>query len=102
MKNPCAYDGSKQNKAFKEVLNSIIHINADIEIIGSWIWVHGGYEYRQLLKSIDFKYAPKKKCWCWFYGDYNHCHKEEISLDEIRSKYGSQKVDRKSKQYTLN
>lgn len=31
-----------ENKAFKEVINSIIHINADIEIIGSWIWVHGG------------------------------------------------------------
>lgn len=96
------YDKDDENKAFKEILNSIIHINADIEIIGSWLWVHGGYEYRELLKSIGFKYAPKKKCWCWHYGDYNRYHKKEISLDEIRMKYGSQSVSHKSKQYALN
>ena len=39
-----AYNTDDENKAFKEAINSIIHINADIEIIGSWIWVHGGYE----------------------------------------------------------
>ena len=50
-----AYNTDDENKAFKEVINSIIHINADIEIIGSWIWVHGGYEYRELLKSTGFK-----------------------------------------------
>ena len=42
-KNP-KYDYQAENDAFKEVLNKIIHINADIEIIGSWIWVHGGME----------------------------------------------------------
>jgi curved DNA-binding protein CbpA len=51
----CTQEEQSENEAFKEVLNSIIHINADVEIIGSWIWVHGGYEYRELLKSIDFK-----------------------------------------------
>lgn len=95
-------DAYEENQAFKEVLNSIIHINADIEIIGSWIWVHGGYEYRELLKSAGFKYAPKKKCWCWHYGDYNRYHKKEVSLDEIRMKYGSRSVNHKSKQYVLN
>ena len=96
------HNANEENQAFKEVLNSIIHINADIEIIGSWIWVHGGYEYRELLKSTGFKYAPKKKSWCWHYGDYNRYHKKEISLDEIRLKYGSQSVNHKSKQYALN
>lgn len=91
-----------ENKAFKEVINSIIYINADIEIIGSWVWVHGGYEYQELLKSIGFKYAPKKKSGCWHYGDYNRYHKKEISLDEIRMKYGSRTVNHKSKQYVLN
>ena len=96
------HNENEENQAFKEVLNSIIHINADIEIIGSWIWVHGGYEYRELLKSTGFKYAPKKKCWCWHYGDYNRYHKKEISLAEIRLKYGSQSVNHKSKLYALN
>lgn len=86
------YDRNEENKAFKEVINSIININADIEIIGSWIWVHGGYEYRELLKSIGFRFAPKKKCWCWHYREYKRYHKSEISLDDIRMKYGSQRV----------
>ena len=96
------YNTDDENKAFKEVINSIIHINADIEIIGSWVWVFNCYEYRELLKSIGFKYAPKKKSWCWHYGDYNRYHKKEISLDEIRLKYGSRSVNHKSKQYVLN
>lgn len=91
-----------ENKAFKEVLNRIININADIEIIGSWIWIHGGFEYRELLKSIGFKFAPKKKCWCWHYGENYRYHKTETSLNDIRAKYGSQKVNHKTKQYVLN
>ena len=59
-------------------------------------------KYRELLKSINFKYAPKKKSWCWHYGDYNRYHKKEVSLDEIRMKYGSRSVNHKSKQYVLN
>ena len=97
-----AYDDKAENEAFKEVINQIVHINADIEIIGSWVWVHGGYECRELLKGVGFKFAPKKKCWCWHYGDYKRYHKREVSLDEIRMKYGSQTVNRKPKQYALN
>ena len=97
-----AYDDEAENEAFKAVINDIIHINADIEIIGSWVWVHGGYEYRELLKSIGFKFAPKKKCWCWHFGDYRRRSKREISLEEIRQKYGSQKVNSKSKQFAIN
>lgn len=97
-----AYDDEAENEAFKAVINDIIHINADIEIIGSWVWVHGGYEYRELLKSVGFKFAPRKKCWCWHFGEYRKYHKHEASLDEIRNKYGSRTVSRKSKQCALN
>lgn len=95
------YDKDEENKAFKEVIQQIININADIEIIGIWIWVHGGYEYRELLKSIGFKYAPKKKCWCWHFGEYHRYHKTEVSLDDIRMKYGSQQVSNKTNHYAL-
>lgn len=96
------HDQDAENEAFKEVLNQIIHVNADIEIIGSWVWIHGGYEYRELLKSVGFKFAPKKKCWCWHFGEYKRYHKKEVSLDEIRMKYGSQTVHSKSKQFAID
>ena len=99
--NP-TYDFEAENEAFKEVLNKIIHINADVEIIGSWIWVHGGYEYRALLKSNGFKYGYKKKAWVWHFGEYKRYHTRDISLDEIRTIYGSKKVNSKSKQYAID
>ncbi|MDY2789161.1 MAG: J domain-containing protein [Lachnospiraceae bacterium] len=92
------YDDKAENEAFKAVINNIIHINADVEIIGSWIWVHGGYEYRELLKSMGFRYAPKKKCWCWHYGEYHRYHKGEVSLAEIRAKYGSEHIKHQTEQ----
>ncbi len=97
-----SYDDEAENEAFKSIINDIIHINADIEIIGTWIWIHVGYEYRELLKSVGFKFAPKKKCWCWHYGEYKRYHKKEVSLAEIRMKYGSQTVHNKSKQFALD
>lgn len=91
-------DDNDENEAFKDILNKIIHINADVEFIGSWLWVHGGYEYRELLKEVGFRYAPKKKAWCWHFGEYNRHHKREISLDEIRIKYGSQNIKNHTEQ----
>ena len=91
-----------ENEAFKSVMEQIAHINATVEVIGSWLWVHGGYEYRELLKSVGFRFAPKKKCWCWHYGEYRKYHKREVPLDVIRAKYGSRTVHNKSKQFALD
>lgn len=92
-----------ENEAFKEVLSKIIHINADIEIVGEWLWIErGAYEYRELLKSVGFRYASRKKAWYWHFGEYHRRSKKEITLDEIRQRYGSQKVNHRTKQYVLN
>ncbi len=96
------YDENEENTAFKEVLNVIIGYRMEKEIIGSWIWCFNCYVYKQKLKELGFKYAPKKKAWTWHFGDYKRYHKAEISLEDIRMKYGSQTVSHKQKQYTLN
>lgn len=92
-----------ENEAFKAVLNRIIHINADIEVCGAWIWVEkGSYENRELLKEVGFRFASRKKAWYWHFGEWHRRSKREITLDEIRLKYGSEKVSRQSKQYAVN
>lgn len=96
------HDVKEENKAFKEVLNQIIGFDMEIEIIGKWVWCFRCFAYKDRLKELNFNYAPKKKAWCWHYGDYRRYHKEEVSLDTIRAKYGSQKVNSQSKQYSLN
>ncbi len=87
-------DKAAEDKAIRDVLDALVNVNATVEIVGCWVWVsEGSYPYRELLKSLGFKYAPKKKAWCWHYGEYHRHHKREVSLDEIREKYGSQKVN---------
>lgn len=88
----------EENEEFKTVMSQISHINADIEVIGSWLWVHGGYEYKDLLKSVGFQYAPRKRCWTWHFGEYRRYHRKEITLDEIRQKYGTQQVKNRTEQ----
>lgn len=96
------YDDNAENEAFKAVLNQIIGYNMEIELIGSWIWCFNCYAYKDKLKELGFRYAPKKKAWTWHFGEYSRYHKGEIPIDNIRTKYGSQKVTRQSKQYSLN
>lgn len=96
------YDDEAENEAFKAVLNQIIGYSMEIELIGSWIWCFNCYAYKEQLKELGFKFAPKKKAWTWHYGEFSRYHKGEMPIDDIRAKYGSQKVTRQSKQYSLN
>lgn len=92
----------EEDTALRAVLNKIISFDMDIEIIGSWIWCFNSYPYKESLKAFGFKYAPKKQAWTWHYGEYKR-HSKETTLDDIRAKYGSQKVSHKnSMQYHLS
>ena len=83
---------TEKSEDFINIINSIINFNIDIEIIGSWVWCFNSYEYREQLKALGFKYAAKKKAWCWHSGEYKKRHKRNIELDEIRNKYGSETI----------
>lgn len=96
------YDYQAENDAFKAVINTIITYNMEIELIGNWIWCFDCFVYKDRLKELGFKFAPKKKAWTWHFGDYVRYHKSEVSLDEIRQKYGSKKIGGKSKQYAIS
>ena len=94
-------DGETYEKAtdetselYRDIINSIINFNIDIEIIGTWVWCFNSYEYREQLKALGFKYAAKKKAWCWHSGEYK-ARRSRKSLDEIRAKYGSDTIKEK-------
>ena len=61
---------SETSEEFVNIINSIINFNIDIEIIGTWVWCFNSYEYRAQLKELGFKYAAKRKAWCWHSGEY--------------------------------
>lgn len=83
----------ENDKALREVLEKIINFRGiDIEIIGQWIWVFNAYSYRKNLKEMGFNYAGKKKAWYFHTDTFRKLSNKKLSINEIRSYYGSSKV----------
>ena len=74
----------------EKVISLLLHFeNITIELIGSWVWVSGDTkEIKHKLKELGFKWASKKKM--WFYGEMKGRNPQEKSMEEIKSKYGSE------------
>ena len=85
---------------FIEIIDKLVKMqDLQIEICGSWIWISGNtYPNRTQLKEIGCKYAPKKKLWYWHNQDKKIKNKIE---EEIREKYGSQKIFAEKRQSVL-
>ena len=65
-----------------------------IELCGDWLWITGDTKsVKDILKGSDFKWACKKKAWYWRKEGIKCRQRGSISLDEIRLKYGSSKID---------
>ena len=87
-------DKAAEDRAIRAVLDALAGIDADVEIIGSWVWVtRNSFPYKELLKSLNFRYASRKRAWYFHADEYHRRSKREVSLDEIREKYGSQKMN---------
>lgn len=79
---------------FKEIIDKIISFNVDIEICGCWIWVGGNTKpYKDQLKEAGFYWASKKTMWYWRPEESKHKGKSNMTIDDIRNKYGSEKVN---------
>ena len=90
----------ENDKALREALEKIITFEGiEILICGQWIWVSGNtYNYKKELKEIGFKWASQKKQW-YFHTDVfiKKSHKS-LSMDEIKSYFGSTKVQTMQKE----
>ena len=81
----------------EKIIGLILHFeNITIELVGSWVWVSGDTkEIKEKLKELGFKWASKKKM--WFYGEMKGRNPQEKSMEEIKSKYGSETLKSKEK-----
>ena len=84
----------ENDKALREALQKIISFSGiEIEIAGQWIWVSGNtYAYKKELKEIGFKWANTKKQWYFHTEVFQKRSRKTLSMDEIRSRYGSTTV----------
>lgn len=89
----------ENDKALREVLQKIINFDGiEILIYGQWIWVSGNtYGYKKELKEIGFKWASQKRQWFWHSEVFRKKSHKTLTMDEIRSYYGSTKVNTNSR-----
>ena len=64
----------------------------EVELCGCWLWISGNtYAYKDHLKALGCSWASKKKMWSWHHQeDGSRFYRGKRSMNEIRSKYGSQ------------
>jgi len=61
-----------------------------IEVIGCFVWVSGDTKpYKEILKSLKFKWHSKKICWYLAPEDYRTRSRKDYEMDEIRAMYGT-------------
>ena len=91
-------DNEIQNAAqYKEAINAIINLEGIlIEICGGWIWVTGNtFNHKEILKASGFYFASKKLAWYFRSVEYKVSNRKTLSLDGIRTKYGTVKISGK-------
>ena len=86
---------TEQAKDFINIINNIISLDGlIIEIVGNWVWVTGNTkEHKEILKANGFYYASKKKAWYFKPSDYTGRSRKNYTLEEIKGKYGSIRVE---------
>lgn len=80
------------SQLYKEAIEKISHLNnIVIELVGAWIWVTGETkQYKEILKEAKFMFASKKIAWYFRTAEHKVRSNKNYSLDEIKTKYGSQ------------
>lgn len=83
----------KVSGEYRKVIEFIIQLEGIvIELIGNWIWVSGNtYPVKEALKQAGMHYSPQKIAWYYHPEGYNGRNSGK-NLDEIREKYGSEKI----------
>jgi hypothetical protein len=90
------------SERYRETIEKIIHLpGIVIEIVGHWIWVTGNTRpVKETLKAAQFFFASKKCAW-YFRPEEYKTRGSGKSLEEIRRKYGSEKVSSRQKANAL-
>jgi len=85
---------------YRELINQLLNIpNITIELCGSWLWIGGETKlHKDQLKELGFTFSAKKIMWYWHPGQFRKKSKKNMSIDEIREKYGSSTVNTNNNQ----
>lgn len=81
---------------FERVLKTVSELDGLVyEVIGNWLWISGETKkHREVLHGIGCKWASKKKQWFYRPDEHKSFNRKELTLEEIRERYGSEGMKR--------
>lgn len=94
-------ESSETAKEYADIINQIIHFEGcTVEIIGSWIWLSGNTKpYKEQIKKIGgFHWSSNKLSWYYHKEPFHKKGDKKLSLDDIRTMFGSETVQAKQRQ----
>ena len=86
-------DNDETAAEFIEIIAKLVRLpGIIIELCGSWLWITGETRaVKDELKEIGFRWSKAKTAWYYHHGEYLKGSGKDMSLDDIRIKYGSTK-----------
>lgn len=94
MSNEDAQNQFDLSEHYQRIINAIIPLEGlNIELVGHWIWVTGSTKmHKDILKETGLFYASKKFAWYWRPNEFKCSNRKNMSLDDIKNKYGSKSI----------
>lgn len=88
------HETNEMPEQYRDIILNIMDLDGiEIELVGSWIWISGNTkDHRETLKANGCLWASKKLMWYWRPEEYKTYSKKTKDMNEIRSKYGSEKI----------
>ena len=78
---------------FRDIVEALLRLDGlEVELCGSWLWIGGSTrEHKEALKAAGCRWSSSKKLWYWRHAEDGHrWHKGSKTMNQIRTKYGSQ------------
>lgn len=85
------------DKEIRVIIDSLVNLdNLNVELIGKWLWISGDtYPVKNVLKSAGLQFIKKAGVPYWVYKGSESAGRGKMTMDEIKNKYGSSKIDLK-------
>jgi hypothetical protein len=86
------------DEALRSALDTIMHLDLKIEIIGKWIWVSGNtFPVKETLKAAGFVPRKKGNLFFWVFIGEQSKGRGNMTIEEIRKLYGSKEIKNKKR-----
>jgi hypothetical protein len=85
------------DKEIRNIIDALVNLeNLNVELIGKWLWISGEtYPVKDTLKSAGLLFIKKAGVPYWVYKGSESAGRGKMSMEEIKNKYGSSKIDLK-------